>query len=77
MSLPAEVTLISGKQKQEIGHLEGRSNKLFNWWSDNTPTDDRTSLEWMVSGLPTALVELTVRAQRAGTLRRTISLGGK
>ena len=77
ISLPAEVTLISGKQKQEIEHLEGRSNKLFNWWSDNTPTDNRTSLEWVVSGLPTALVELTVRAQRAGTLRRTISLGGK
>ncbi len=77
LSLPAEVTLISGKPKQEIEHLEGRSNKLFNWFTGSSPTDNRTSLEWVVSGPAAAQVGLTVRAQRAGTLRRTISLGEK
>ena len=77
IDLPAEVTLISGKQWQEIEHLEGRSNKLFNWFTDSSPTDNRSSLEWVVSGPATAQVELTVRAQRAGTLQRTIPLQGQ
>jgi len=77
LSLPAEFTLISGKRKQEIEHLEGRSNKLFNWFTGSSPTDNRTSLEWVVSGPAVVQVELTVRAQRAGTLRRAISLEAK
>jgi hypothetical protein len=68
---------ICSKQKQEIEHLEGRSIKLFNWLTCSSPTDNRTNLEWVVSSPAAGQVELTVRAQRAGTLRRTISLGGK
>lgn len=74
LSLPAGVTLVSGKQKQEIGHLEGRSNKISTRWRSPSPTDNRTYLEWVVSGSEAAQLELTVRTQRAGTLRRSIVL---
>ncbi len=74
LSLPAGVTLVSGKQKQEIGHLEGRSNKISILWRSPSPTDNRTYLEWIVSGPEAAQLELTVRSQRAGTLRRSLVL---
>lgn len=74
LNLPAGVTLVSGKQKQEIGHLEGRSNKISILWNSPSPTDNRTSLEWVVSSPQAAQLELTVRSQRAGTLRRSIVL---
>jgi hypothetical protein len=75
LSLQAGVTLVSGKQKQQIAHLEGRSNKISILWSSPSPTDNRTSLEWVVSGPEAAQLELIVRAQRAGTLRSSIVLG--
>lgn len=74
LSLPPGVTLVSGKQKQEIGHLEGRSNKISILWRSPSPTDNRTYLEWVVSGPEAAQLELTVRTQRAGTLRCSIVL---
>jgi murein tripeptide amidase MpaA len=76
LTLPEGITLVSGKQKQEIGHLEGRSNKISILWSSPSPTDNRTQLEWVVSGPEHAQCELIVRAVRAGTLRRSIVLAG-
>jgi hypothetical protein len=71
MSLPEGTTLVSGERRQDIGQLEGRSNKLF--WSDS-PTDNQRKVEWVLKGTPRANVELTVRSQRAGTIHRTIPL---
>jgi hypothetical protein len=53
--------------------MNGRSNKLFNWFTGSSPTDNRTNLEWVVSSPAAEQVKLTVRAQRAGTLRRRLS----
>jgi murein tripeptide amidase MpaA len=72
--LPAGVQLVSGKRQQGIGHLEGRSNKISVLWNTPSPTDNRTALEWVVSGPAGTQIELVVRAQRAGTVRQTVDL---
>ncbi|HLL78587.1 MAG TPA: M14 family metallopeptidase [Ktedonobacteraceae bacterium] len=74
LRLPESASLVSGERWQPIGQLEGRSNKIWNWWSSASPTDNRRKVEWVLKGAPGTQVELTVRAQRAGTLRRTITL---
>jgi murein tripeptide amidase MpaA len=68
------VEIVTGARWQEAGHLEGRSNKIWNWWASGSPTDNRLKLEWVVRGPAGAQLNLTVRAQRAGTLRREIRL---
>jgi murein tripeptide amidase MpaA len=71
LSLPEQVSLVSGERRQEIGQLEGRSNKL---WSSGSPTDNRRKVEWVFKGPHGAKVEVAVRSQRAGTVHHTIEL---
>ena len=72
--LPEGVSLIAGDRRQELGQLEGRSNKIWNWWSGASPTDNRRKVEWVFKAAPGSSVELTVRSQRAGVIRHTITL---
>jgi murein tripeptide amidase MpaA len=72
--LPEGAEIVAGKRWQELGQLEGRSNKIWNWWGSGSPTDNRLKLEWVVKGPANAQLRLTVRAQRAGTLHREITL---
>jgi len=74
LTLPEGVQLVTGERWQEVGQLEGRSNKIWNSWAAGSPTDNRIKLEWVVRGPAGAQVRLTVRAQRAGTLSREIRL---
>ncbi|MGH2507531.1 MAG: carboxypeptidase, partial [Ktedonobacteraceae bacterium] len=72
--VPEGIEIIAGKRRQELGQLEGRSNKIWNWSSGSSPTDNRCKLEWVVKGSVGAQLELVVRAQRAGTLHQEITL---
>jgi murein tripeptide amidase MpaA len=74
LELPEGVSLVSGERRRELGQLEGRSNKIWVWFSDGTPTDNRCKVEWVLKGPRGASVKLTVRSQRAGVVRRTITL---
>jgi len=74
LQLPEGVSLISGERRQELGQLEGRSNKIWSWWGGASPTDNRRKVEWVFKASPGSRVELTVQAQRAGVVRRTITL---
>jgi hypothetical protein len=75
LSLPEEVTLISGRQWQEVGHLEGRSNKAFVRLTEGT--DYRCHLEWVVKAPPGSAIEIVAKAERAGTVRQQILLNGE
>ena len=75
LRLPEGVTLIGGEQKQEVGQLEGRSNKLFTVFNSGSPTDNRCKIEWVLKGVAGSSVELTIRSQRAGTIHKTLVLG--
>jgi murein tripeptide amidase MpaA len=74
--LPEGAELVSGKQKEEAGQLEGRVHRrsLLGWFS-NDSTADRVKLEWVIEAPNGGAVELEARHQRAGTIRRTIELG--
>jgi murein tripeptide amidase MpaA len=74
LSVPEGAKIISGQRWQELGQLEGRSNKIWNWWGNVSPTDNRLKLEWVVRAPSGTKLNLVVRAQRAGTLHREIML---
>ncbi|MDX2273525.1 MAG: M14 family metallopeptidase [Cyanobacteriota bacterium] len=71
LALPDGASLITGHLDQEVGHLEGRSNKYF---ADYGETDYRCKIEWVIKGSPHAQIQLTAIAERAGTVRATITL---
>ena len=77
LSLPDNVSLLSGKQRTEIGYLEGRSNKLdvtFLW--EASPTDNRGRAEWVLHTEGDAVVHIKITSERAGTIHKDITLMG-
>ncbi len=74
LTLPEGATLVGGKQKQEIGQLEGRSNKLDVSFGDS-PTDNRGKAEWLIRGAPGGTVTLRAVAERGGTITKELPLG--
>ncbi len=75
LDLPSTVEIINGKSRLELGHLEGRSNKLDNdpVWS-LSPTDNRARAEWVVSGKPGEKFSLHILSERAGSIHRDCNL---
>ena len=75
LGLPESVALISGREKTELGHLEGRSNKLsVAAVYAASPTDNRAWTEWILRGAPGAAVQLHILSDRAGSLHETVTL---
>lgn len=80
ISLPKGATLVSGKLREIAGELEGRAYKhtLMSFWTDTTPTADRTKLLWVVnvgkSAKTGASVDVVVKHEKAGTVRVKIKL---
>ncbi|MFQ5459308.1 MAG: carboxypeptidase, partial [Anaerolineae bacterium] len=74
IALPEGATLTSGQPRTEIGHLEGRSNKLSMSYYGSSPTDNRGKAEWIVTAPAGGKVEVTAVSQRAGVLRRQVQL---
>lgn len=75
LELPEGVTLSTGQLRVEGPQLEGRAYKASapsGWAAD--PTLDRTRFEWVVSGPAGARVNLRVRHDRAGCIRREVVL---
>ncbi|MBN2548013.1 MAG: hypothetical protein JXB15_02560 [Anaerolineales bacterium] len=76
--LPEGVSLLNGRPRVDLGHLEGRSNKLdvTAVWGE-TSTDHRARAEWVLHGPEGATVELHINSERAGSIHRTIHLAGQ
>jgi murein tripeptide amidase MpaA len=72
LTLPGTVVLVSGLLKQEIPHLEGRSNKAFA--SLASGLDYRRHLEWVVKGPLGTEIQVTAYGERAGTVQTTLTL---
>ncbi|HWQ83458.1 MAG TPA: hypothetical protein VN363_02765, partial [Anaerolineales bacterium] len=67
--------LVSGKVRQELGHLEGRSNKWEGFFARNSsPTDNRARVEWVVQGKPGDKLKVKVLSERAGSLEKEVEL---
>ncbi len=72
LRLPEGAELVSGREKQELGHLAGRSSLLGNRWKDPTffdglPSDYARRRAWVVRGPGPVTVE--VRSEKAGVVR--------
>ncbi|MEO8383723.1 MAG: M14 family metallopeptidase [Betaproteobacteria bacterium] len=76
ISLPTGASLVSGKLREIAGELEGRAYKhtLMSFWTDTTPTADRTKLEWVVNAPKGGKVDLVIKHEKAGTVRATVKL---
>lgn len=74
LDLPDGVTLVSGKQRTELGHLEGRSNKLSTAYYASSPTDNRAHSAWALQAFSGAMINLQVKSDRAGVLKREVQL---
>jgi murein tripeptide amidase MpaA len=74
LELPDGVVLASGKRREEIAHLEGRSNKLeVTASSTESPTDNRARLQWVIQAPAGAKIMLKVMSERAGSISREIT----
>jgi murein tripeptide amidase MpaA len=74
IELPQDAVLTNGKRREEIGHLEGRSNKMDVSIYSTSPTDNRGRVEWIVKAPEETLIEIKVVSERAGTIRRQVRL---
>ncbi|MCB8969161.1 MAG: carboxypeptidase [Ardenticatenaceae bacterium] len=75
LSLPAGASLITGKAKTMLGQLSGRDQQASApiWGGD--VTSERAKVEWVIEAEPGTEVEICASHQRAGTIRRKVTLG--
>jgi hypothetical protein len=73
IELPEGATLRTGKQREELGQLEGRAYKPSFLDADDT-TEDRSKVEWVVHSPSGGAVRLTARHERAGVVVAEVKL---
>ncbi len=76
ISLPEGVELVTGREKVNLGHLEGRSAKLVQPRVIGADVIDKTksSVEWIVRADDPVEVSIVTRCPRAGTDRVKVTL---
>jgi len=75
LELPDGAVLTSGKHREELGHLEGRSNKLdVSAFSADSPTDNRARLEWVIQATTGTKIKIKILSERAGVISREVTL---
>jgi murein tripeptide amidase MpaA len=75
LELPEGVALVQGRPMVEIGHLEGRSNKLAAFSFGASSTDNRARAQWTLKGPAGAVITLKILSDRAGSQVKTVTLG--
>jgi murein tripeptide amidase MpaA len=76
LELPQGARVVSGKEREEAGQLNGRiEHRNIYWWgTDVFSTSDRTKVEWVVEARPGSRVGVVARHERAGTVRSQLTL---
>ena len=75
LDLPDAAVLTSGKHREVLGHLEGRSNKLeVSANSADSPTDNRARLEWVLQATVGSKIKIKILSERAGVISREVTL---
>jgi hypothetical protein len=75
IELPAGATLQSGKSRIDCGQLEGRCYRgpvPYGWTADTST--ERAKIEWVVTGKSGDTVNVTVKHDRAGVIRTSVTL---
>ena len=58
LEVPAGAEIVNGRAKVELGHLEGRSNKIGQTFLLATPTDNRARQEWTLKAAAGSKLQL-------------------
>ena len=74
IALPKGTALQSGKEREELGELEGRAYKPISPDETEESTTERLKVEWVVKAKKGTKVRLTAKHSRAGVLRAEIVL---
>ena len=75
LDLPDNVRLVNGKRRIELGHLEGRSNKIgVSATYAGSPTDNRARAEWVISAQKGTTIGINVLSERAGIIKKIVTL---
>jgi hypothetical protein len=74
LEAPENVKFLNGQPKGNLGHLEGRSNKLGQTFLQASPTDNRARKEWTLVAPAGSKLQLVITSERAGSIRREIVL---
>jgi hypothetical protein len=76
IDLPEGATLKTGKAREENSQLDGWSHvgASLAGWGISGETSQRTRFSWVVEAPPGEVVRVTVRHDRAGTLRVELPL---
>jgi murein tripeptide amidase MpaA len=74
LDIPNGVEIINGRRKSELGHLEGRSNKIGVIFTSASPTDNRGRIEWTIKASEGKTITIHVKSERAGTIHKEIIL---
>ncbi|HEY5661391.1 MAG TPA: hypothetical protein VIR59_11435, partial [Gaiellaceae bacterium] len=75
LDLPEGARLVGGEVKTNAGQLRGRVEKRSTtWWGNDDSTTDLAKLEWVIEAPGGTEIGVEARHQRAGTLRRRVTL---
>jgi murein tripeptide amidase MpaA len=75
LELPPGARVVSGKEREEAGQLEGRvERRNIYWWAGDISTSDRTKVDWVIEAPADARVGVVARHERAGTARSEVTL---
>ena len=72
--LPKGAALQSGRQREELGELEGRAYKPVITDETEESTTDRAKVEWVVKAKKGTKVKLVAKHDRAGVVRTEVIL---
>jgi murein tripeptide amidase MpaA len=74
ITLPKGATLQAGKEREELGELEGRAYKNVIPDEAEESTDERVKVEWVVRAKKGTKIKLLAKHDRAGTVRAEVVL---
>ena len=74
IALPKGASLEAGKEREELGELEGRAYKPILADETEESTSDRLKAEWVVKAKRGTKVKLTAKHDRAGVVRADVVL---
>lgn len=74
ITLPKNAALQSGKEREELGELEGRAYKPVNADEYGEGTTDRVKVEWVIKAQKGTKVKMTAKHDRCGMVKTEIIL---
>jgi hypothetical protein len=74
LELLEDVRLVTGRRREEIGQLDGRSKERSLYWFEDRSTADLARREWVVEAPAGSRIGLVARHERAGTARAELTI---